>query len=88
MKNYMELLVDQIYDEVKYIYGDCNIPDCVYNIKAMALNNLPPAYFKSNISDGEKKAFLLDRQRRIAVLAKVAEAAELICSGCSEKHSK
>lgn len=87
MKNYMELLVDEIYNEVKYIYGDCNIAPCIYNIKAMALNNLPPSYFKYDISDGERKAFLLDRQRRIAVLAKVAEAADLICSDCTKKNS-
>ncbi len=87
IKNYMELLVDEIYNEVKSLYGNCNDKSCVHNIKSMALNNLPPAYFTSDVSEGSKKAFLLDRQRRIAVLAKVAEAADLTCSDCDKKEA-
>lgn len=86
VKNYMELLVNEVYNEVKPIYGNCNREDCVHNIKSLALNNLPTAYFKYNTSDAEKKAFLLERQRRITVLAKVAEAAEEICAPCRLKE--
>lgn len=85
IKNYMELLVDEVYNEVKSLYGNCNINDCIHNIKSIALNNLAPVYFKYDASEAEKKAFLLQRQRRIAVLAKVAEAADSICSNCSLK---
>lgn len=83
IKNYMELLVDEIYDEVKSLYGNCNIDDCTHDIKTMALNNLPPVYFKYDVAEGEKKAFLLERQRRITVLSRVAEAANLVCSKCT-----
>lgn len=86
IQNYMELLVDEIYNEVKSLYGDCNIDDCIHDIKSMALNNLPPAYFKYDESEAIKKAFLLERQRRITVLAKVAEAADLVCSHCTLKN--
>ena len=85
IQNYMELLVDEIYNEVKYIYGNCNIDNCIHDIKSMALNNLPPVYFKYDESEAIKKAFLLERQRRITVLAKVAEAADLVCSKCTSK---
>ena len=87
IKNYMELLVDEIYNEVKSLYGNCNIDDCTHDIKIMALNNLPPVYFKYDESEGVKKAFLLERQRRITVLAKVAEAADLVCSTCTVKKT-
>ncbi len=30
------------------------------------------------LSEGEKKAFLLDRQRKITVLAKITEAVEIV----------
>lgn len=86
IKNYMEILVDEIYNEIKNLYGNCDIEECKHNIKSMALNNLPPAYFNLNASEASKKAFLLERQRRITVLAKVAEAADSICSKCSKKH--
>ncbi len=86
VQNYMELLVDEIYNEVKSLYGNCNVNNCIHDIKSMALNNLPPAYFKYDESEAIKKAFLLERQRRITVLAKVAEAANLICSNCNLKE--
>lgn len=86
IQNYMELLVDEIYNEVKSLYGDCNIDNCIHDIKSMALNNLPPAYFKYDEDEAIKKAFLLERQRRITVLAKVAEAADLVCSNCTLKN--
>jgi len=81
-QNYMELLVDDIIKSVKNNYNlkcDTQIEDA----KSIALNNLPPKYFLSSISDGEKKAFLLDRQRRISVLAKVIEAMEIVVTNAS-----
>lgn len=86
IKNYMELLVNEIYNEVKILYGNCNSPECEHNIKSTALNNLSASYFSYDASEGEKKAFLLERQRRITVLAKVAEAAESICLVCNKKE--
>lgn len=78
----MELLVDDILKEVKNDYKiECN--GQIEDAKAIALNNLPPKYFLSSDSEGERKAFLLDRQRRISVLAKVIEAIELACHNAS-----
>ena len=85
LKNYMEVLVDEIYSEVQSIYKDCKTEKCVEDIKSVALNNLPPMYFSNNIDEGTKKAFLLERQRRITVLAKVPEAADIVCANCKNK---
>lgn len=79
VENYMELLVNEIYNEVKFLYEHLVDKNIEHDIKSMALNNLPTAYFTFDVSEGDKKAFLLDRQRRITVLAKVAEAADKIC---------
>lgn len=78
--NYMEMLVKDILDEVKNNYNINMYEGQLDDIQAIALNNLPPKYFLSSASAGEKKAFLLDRQRRISVLAKVIEAIELVCN--------
>lgn len=86
IKNYMEVLVDEIFREMKHSYKICNDEKCEHDIKSIALNNLPPAYFKYDATEAVKKAFLLERQRRISVLAKVAEASEIICSECSRKQ--
>lgn len=82
IENYMERLVDEVFEEVLTLYGDCMSEKCVHNIKSTALNNLPPSYFDYDTEDSEKKAFLLERQRRITVLAQVADAAETVCCEC------
>lgn len=84
IKNYMELLVDEVFQEVKSIYSNCITEKCIHDIKSTALNTLPPMYFDYDSQESEKKAFLLDRQRRITVLAKIAKAAEAICATCNE----
>ena len=86
LKNYMEILVDEVFNEVKNKYNICKYEDCANDIKSIALNNLPPVYFLSSVSEGEKKAFLLDRQRKISVLAKITEAVELVCKKCKNKN--
>lgn len=86
IKNYMEILVDEVYNEVKDKYEICKYEEYIDDIKSIALNNLPPVYFLSNVSEGEKKAFLLDRQRKITVLAKITEAVEIVSKKC--KHDK
>lgn len=86
IKNYMEILVDEILNEVKTLYKECLSEKCIHNVKSSALNNLPTCYFDYETDESEKKAFLLERQRRIAVLAKIAESANKICNSCKEKN--
>jgi competence protein ComFB len=85
-KNYMEFLVDRVFDEIKNKYNICEHDNCVNDIKSIALNNLPPVYFLSSASEGEKTAFLLERQRNITVLAKITEAVGLVCKNCKNKE--
>lgn len=79
MQNYMEILVDEVFDEIKDKYVICKKEEHERDIKTIALNNLPPVYFLSSISPGEKQSFLVNRQQRITVLSKITEAIDLIC---------
>ncbi|HSH36160.1 late competence development ComFB family protein [Schnuerera sp.] len=79
----MEVLVDEIYEETKQNYPSCKCANYDNDVKSIALNNLPPVYFLSTVSEGEKKAFLLDRQRRITVLAALTQAKGLLCTKCT-----
>lgn len=79
MKNYMEFLVNEVYNEIKDKYIICKTEKYEKDIKSIALNNLPPVYFLSTVSDGEKQAFLANRQQRISVLSKLTEAIDIIC---------
>ena len=77
IQNYMELLVQEVLHEVKDSYN-IKSEKSLELIQIIALNNLQPIYFLPSVTDGEKKAFLLDRQRRISVLAKITEAVNSI----------
>ncbi|HHV27130.1 competence protein ComFB [Anaerosalibacter bizertensis] len=88
VKNYMELLVSETLKDIIKDYDICTCDDCINDIKSIALNNLPPVYFLSSIDEGQKKAFLLDRQRKISVLAKVAEAIQIVSNNSHNKGNK
>ena len=81
----MEILVDEIISEIMENYDICKCDKCIDDIRSIALNNLTPEYFVSSTNEGEKKAFLLDRQRRISVLTKVIEAIEIVSKN---EHNK
>lgn len=76
----MEVLVLEVLNEIKDDYNLDPSSEEFETIQSIALNNLPPSYFTDSTSNGIKKAFLLDRQRRISVLAKLAEAIEIVRS--------
>lgn len=85
IKNYMEILVDEIYNEIKSSLDHCATDDCIHNIKSLALNNLEPKYFLTTDEAGSKNNFLLSPQGRISVLAQLIEAAKFLCSDCPNR---
>lgn len=87
-RNYMELLVSEALDDMLENYDICTCDDCLNDIKSIALNNLPPVYFLSSIDKGKRKAFLLNRQRKISVLAKVAEAVKIVSNRPHNQDNK
>lgn len=88
VQNYMEILVDEITKDVIKEYNICKCKNCINDIKSLALNNLSPTYFLSNTEESKKKAFLIDRQRRISVLAQVAEAIKVVSKNSCNNHKK
>ena len=85
IKNYMEILVDEIYNEIKSSLDHCATDDCVHNIKSMALNNLTPKYFLTTDEAGSKNNFLLSPQGRISVLTQLIESSRLLCANCPDR---
>ncbi|WP_159436130.1 late competence development ComFB family protein [Anaerosalibacter sp. Marseille-P3206] len=83
--NYMEILVSEVLNEVIDNYDICKCDDCIDDIKSIALNNLEPKYFLSSSEESEKKTFILNRQKRISVLAKVAESIQEVSKN---EHNK
>lgn len=78
IKNYMEILVSSLFNEIIANYDICECENCIYDVKTIALNDLPPMYFLASAKESEKTTFLLNRQKRISVLAKVISALEIV----------
>ena len=78
IKNHMEILVSTVLNEVINNYDICKCEDCLDDIKVMSLNELNPKYFLSSSQKSEKTAFLLQRQKRITVLARVITSLEIV----------
>lgn len=86
IKNYMEILVDEVFSEINYKYKICDNKTCIDDIKSIALNNLQPKYFTSSATEAEKKAFLLDKQRRISAVASLVSAKQVVCGKCKKNE--
>lgn len=78
IQNYTEVLVSEVLEEVIKNYNICKCEKCIGDVKSIALNNLQPKYFLSDSDEGEKKAFLVNRQNRTSALAMIIEAIEKV----------
>ena len=78
--NYTEILVREVLSEyIKYNeICECNV--CREDIVRTVLNKLPPKYFLSFNSEGERKAFLLDKQLRLQALVEITAAVSQLCN--------
>ncbi|MBB6216809.1 hypothetical protein HNQ80_002913 [Anaerosolibacter carboniphilus] len=74
IQNYTEVLVAEVMMEYMKHYGLDGDENRKADVLATVLNKLPQRYFLSTSSEGEKKAFLLDKQLRMKALIEIASA--------------
>lgn len=74
IQNYTEVLVGEVMTEYLKLHGFNGDEIQREDVLATVLNKLPQMYFLSTSSEGEKKAFLLDRQLRMKALIEIAAA--------------
>ncbi|AIS52356.1 late competence development protein ComFB [Thermoanaerobacter kivui] len=75
LKNYMEDAVDQMMDEVLKDLDVCKCDRCRMDIKALALNNLPPKYVVSEEGELYVKTNELVRQFEVDIIKAITMAA-------------
>lgn len=79
LKNYMEDVVDNVLNEVIIEYKDiCVCKECIEDIKAMALNRLPPQYVSSERGLLYTKSKELKRQFKVDITREVVRAIEIV----------
>ncbi|SNS17287.1 Late competence development protein ComFB [Anaerovirgula multivorans] len=76
LENYAEHLVREVFNENKALYRTYKLEAPEDDIIRMVLNRMTPKYFLSTSSEGEKKAYIVNRQMRMEALIKLTEAME------------
>lgn len=75
LKNYMEDAVEQMMDRVLKDLDVCKCDRCRMDIKALALNNLPPKYVVSEEGELYVKTNELVRQFEVDIIKAITMAA-------------
>ncbi|MGB9679460.1 MAG: late competence development ComFB family protein [Thermoanaerobacteraceae bacterium] len=75
LKNYMEDAVDEMLDKVLKDMDVCKCDRCRMDIKALALNNLPPKYVVTEQGELFVKTNELVRQFEVDIIKAITMAA-------------
>lgn len=78
LENSTEDLVREVLAEYKKKESICDCPHCEDDVVAMVLNVMPPKYFLSSVTSGERIAYTLDKKRRFEALIKISETVPLV----------
>lgn len=88
LRNYMEILVDNVVDGVlEKSYDDlCRCEICRLDVMAIALNNLKPMYYVGLKGEVYNKLKLLEAQFKLSVIQEVVKAAEQVRKNPRHRH--
>ncbi len=78
LKNYMEDVVDQTLDEIMEWKESCGCDRCRNDIKALALNHLPPKYVVTDMGYVYSKVNQLATQFRTDITVAVTNAMKVV----------
>jgi len=79
-ENFTEVIVDEIIEDLFKVpsLGVCKCEKCTLDIKAIALNRLPPKYVVTEKGELYAKLDTFRNQIRVDVLKAVIEAVEIV----------
>ena len=78
LENYTETMVWEVLGEYKKRDAICDCELCEKDIVSTALNHLPPKYFLSDASEGEKISYVLNKKLRFEALIQITEAVKAV----------
>ena len=85
MKNYMEVCVDDMLMPVLKGINSCTCETCRFDIRAIALNSLPPKYVVTRKGHLYTKVYALQQQFDVDIIAAITKAAVIV--GRSPRHN-
>jgi len=78
IKNYMEEVVDGLFDDILKDLNVCSCEKCRMDIMAIALNQLPAKYIVTEKGELYSKINTLRQQFEVDVIAAITKAAVLV----------
>lgn len=84
LRNYMEILVDQMFDTATRGIDVCKCEKCTLDIKAIALNELKPRYIVADDTELYIKMNLFQQQFHTDIIAALTKGTMLVAS--SARH--
>ena len=78
LKNYMEVCVDSSIEAVLKDLNCCACVNCIYDIKAIALNSLPPKYVVTRKGQLYTKIYSLQQQFDVDIITAITKAAVIV----------
>lgn len=79
VKNYMEIVVNNLLPSILKLNPDvCDCEKCKSDIKAIALNNLPPRYIATESGEVYSKINALATQFEADVINSIIQAIEIV----------
>ncbi|MDR1603256.1 MAG: late competence development ComFB family protein [Gracilibacteraceae bacterium] len=85
VKNVSEDLVDVYLDECLSRHGACNCPRCVADIRAYALNQLPPRYVVSSAGNAFARARAMSVQAKADIISAITTGINIVKSNPHHK---
>jgi hypothetical protein len=76
--NVMENLVEESVEKYMGMFGLCKCPRCIADVKALALNNLPPKYVVMKQGDVIPRITVYEGRFRTAVTAQILRACQSV----------
>lgn len=86
LNNYMEDIVFNAIKELMKETEYCSCEKCMYDIAALALNELPPRYIVTERGELYVKAEQLHKQYPIDIIAVITRAAEIVNENPHHDH--
>ncbi len=78
VNNIMEILIEEQLDLCIEETGVCSCEQCRADIKALALNHIPPRYSANPEGSAYVRADFLKKQAQADILAAITEAIEVV----------
>lgn len=84
LKNYMEILVDQMFDVTTKNMDICKCNKCKLDIMAIALNRLQPRYVVTDEGELYTKLNMFQQQYSADIIAAITHGTMIV--GADERH--